>query len=125
MLFGNSGWRRLSACATTVVFTLTPAFAQYDLLRKGGHVIDGRNRISEVRDVAIANGRIAAVAANISPADALKVVDKYERLLAIVGPRVRTGGGELRVVHVLGRSRPGEGRLAASRQCPRLELAGR
>src|SRR5436305_9292095 len=48
---------------------------KYDLLLKGGHVIDGRNRISAVRDVAIANGRIAAVAANISPADALKVVD--------------------------------------------------
>src|SRR5206468_2988936 len=48
---------------------------KYDLLLKGGHVIDPRNRISVVRDVAIANGKVAAVAANIAPAEALKVVD--------------------------------------------------
>ena len=48
---------------------------KYDLLLKGGHVIDPRNRISAVRDVAIANGKVAAVAANINPAEALKVVD--------------------------------------------------
>jgi dihydroorotase len=48
---------------------------KYDLLLKGGHVIDPRNKISAVRDVAIANGKIAAVAANIAPADAFKVVD--------------------------------------------------
>ena len=48
---------------------------KYDLLLKGGHVIDPRNRISAVRDVAIANGKVAAIAANISPADAVKVVD--------------------------------------------------
>jgi len=48
---------------------------KYDLLLKGGHVIDARNNISAVRDVAIAGGKVAAVAANISPADALKVVD--------------------------------------------------
>ena len=48
---------------------------KYDLLLKGGHVIDPKNRISAVRDVAIANGKIAAVAANIAPADAFKVVD--------------------------------------------------
>jgi dihydroorotase len=48
---------------------------KYDLLLKGGHVIDPRNKISAVRDVAIADGKVAAVAANIAPADALKVVD--------------------------------------------------
>jgi len=48
---------------------------KYDLLLKGGHVIDPKNRISAVRDVAIANGKIAAVAANIARADAFKVVD--------------------------------------------------
>ena len=48
---------------------------KYDLLLKGGHVIDPRNRISAVRDVAIANGKVAAIAANITPAEALKVVD--------------------------------------------------
>jgi dihydroorotase len=52
-------------------------FAQssYDLLLKGGHVIDGKNKISAVRDVAIVDGRIAEVAADIPAAKAAKVVD--------------------------------------------------
>src|SRR3954466_6343079 len=48
---------------------------KYDLLLRGGHVIDARNKISAVRDVAIANGKIAAVDARLDPADALKTVD--------------------------------------------------
>ena len=48
---------------------------EYDLLLKGGHVIDAKNRIDGVRDVAIAAGRIARVAGNIAPAEAKKVVD--------------------------------------------------
>ncbi|MFB3828180.1 MAG: amidohydrolase/deacetylase family metallohydrolase [Bryobacteraceae bacterium] len=47
----------------------------YDLLLKGGHVIDGKNGISAIRDVAIAGGRIAAVQPDIPPARARKVVD--------------------------------------------------
>jgi dihydroorotase len=47
----------------------------YDLLLKGGHVIDGKNKISAVMDVAIADGKIAAVAADIPATKALKVVD--------------------------------------------------
>ncbi len=42
---------------------------------RGGHLIDPRNGVSAVRDLAIANGRIAAVAERIDPADALKTVD--------------------------------------------------
>jgi dihydroorotase len=52
-----------------------PVTAKYDLLLRGGHVIDARNKISAIRDVAIANGKIAAVAPKINPADALKTVD--------------------------------------------------
>src|SRR6266540_763636 len=66
------------AAATCLVFFSVVAVAskqKYDLLLKGGHVVDPRNRISAVRDVAIADGKIAAVAAAINPADALKVVD--------------------------------------------------
>ncbi|MFN3323849.1 MAG: amidohydrolase/deacetylase family metallohydrolase [Bryobacteraceae bacterium] len=48
---------------------------QFDLLLKGGHVIDPKNRISAVRDVAIRDGRIAEVAASIAPERAYKVVD--------------------------------------------------
>src|SRR5689334_1896734 len=48
---------------------------KYDLLLQGGHVVDPRNNISGVRDVAISGGKIAAVAAKIDPADAAKTID--------------------------------------------------
>jgi dihydroorotase len=51
------------------------AQTRYDLLLKGGHVIDAKNGVSAVRDVAIAHGQIAAIAENISPQDARKTVD--------------------------------------------------
>ena len=47
----------------------------YDLLLKGGHVIDPRNGIDGVMDVAVAGGRIAAVRAAIDAASARQVVD--------------------------------------------------
>jgi dihydroorotase len=49
--------------------------AEYDLLLKGGHVIDARNRIDAIRDVAIKGGKIAAVAQNSPAARAAKTVD--------------------------------------------------
>jgi dihydroorotase len=51
------------------------AQSQYDLLLKGGHVVDAKNQVNAVRDVAIQNGRIAEVASNIDPTKAAKVVD--------------------------------------------------
>jgi dihydroorotase len=48
---------------------------QYDLLLRGGHVIDLQNGVSAVRDVAITAGRVAAVAAQIDPASAFKTID--------------------------------------------------
>jgi len=47
---------------------------RYDLLLKGGHVLDAKNGINAVRDVAIANGRIASVAQNIPAAEARRMV---------------------------------------------------
>jgi len=72
-------WMRLiQASGLCVVIAATmqvSAQQKYDLLLKNGHVIDARNNISTVRDVAIADGKVASVAANINAADALKVVD--------------------------------------------------
>ncbi|HSC57911.1 MAG TPA: hypothetical protein VLC51_11950, partial [Nitrospira sp.] len=48
---------------------------QYDLLLRHGHVVDAKNHISAVRDVAILDGKIAAVEENIDPSKALKTVD--------------------------------------------------
>ncbi len=49
--------------------------AQYDLLIKGGHVIDAKNDIDQVMDVAIQDGKIAAVEAGIDESKAEKVID--------------------------------------------------
>lgn len=57
-----------AACAQT-------GQTDYDLLLQGGHVIDGKNHLSAVRDVAIKDGKIAAVAPHIPASRALKVVD--------------------------------------------------
>ena len=51
------------------------AQAPYDLLLKGGHVIDPKNGIDAVRDVGIRDGRIAAVQENLSSSSATRTVD--------------------------------------------------
>jgi dihydroorotase len=72
---GSASWLRLF-----LLFALAPAStllgqAAYDLVLQGGHVIDPRNGIDAVRDVAIKDHRIAAVAEHILPGPAAKVVD--------------------------------------------------
>jgi dihydroorotase len=47
---------------------------QFDLLIKGGHVIDPKNRIDGMMDIAISSGKIAAVAADIPSSQAKKIV---------------------------------------------------
>src|SRR5258708_5563983 len=47
----------------------------YDLLLEGGHVLDDKNHIDSVMDIAIKDGKIAKVAKHISATDALKTVD--------------------------------------------------
>src|SRR4051812_40219765 len=51
------------------------AQTDYDLLIKGGHVIDGKNNLSAVRDVAIKDGKIANVAGNIAASRAAKTIE--------------------------------------------------
>ena len=47
----------------------------FDLLLKGGHVIDPKNNISKVMDVAVAGGKIARIAENIPATQAKRVAD--------------------------------------------------
>src|SRR5258706_5500499 len=54
--------------------------ARYDLIVKGGRVIDPSLRISAIRDVAIAGGRIAAVEANITT-PAAETIDARGKLV--------------------------------------------
>ncbi len=44
----------------------------YDLLLKGGHVIDPANGVDAPRDVALTDGKVAAVAKDIPPAVAAR-----------------------------------------------------
>ena len=64
--------RRFAWMISAVAFAQEP---QYDLLLKGGHLIDPKNKIDAVRDVAIKAGKVAAIAPSIKPADAAKTVD--------------------------------------------------
>jgi dihydroorotase len=52
----------------------------YDLIIRGGRVIDPASRLDAVRDVAIARGRIAAVAASIS-GQVTDVIDAHGKLV--------------------------------------------
>ena len=47
----------------------------YDLVLKGGHVIDPKNGINRIADVAISGGKIARVAPGIPASDARRVAD--------------------------------------------------
>jgi dihydroorotase len=69
--------KRLLFAIAAVAITCAPMQAQkkYDLLLQGGHVIDPANHIDGVMDVAVDNHHIAAVAAHIDPALAVKTID--------------------------------------------------
>jgi dihydroorotase len=59
-----------------ILLCALPAIAQqYDLVLKGGHLIDPKNNVNAVRDVAISGGRVAAVAPDIPAAQARQVLD--------------------------------------------------
>lgn len=47
----------------------------YSIIIKGGHVIDPKNNIDGVMDLAINNGKIAMVAKNIDPKEGKKIID--------------------------------------------------
>ena len=47
----------------------------YDLLLQGAHVIDPKNGVDQVTDVAIKDGKIAAVGEHLNPAQAAKTID--------------------------------------------------
>lgn len=61
--------------ATIALAPLLCAQPAYDVVLKGGRVIDPKNKIDGPMDVAIANGKIARVAANIPTDQAKKTID--------------------------------------------------
>ena len=69
-------WRTVVVLLLAAGWPAEPVAAQptYDLLLKGGHVIDPANEIDGVADVAIRDGKIAEVATGIPAAKAKQVV---------------------------------------------------
>lgn len=57
------------------ICSLTLCSQQIDLLIKGGHLIDPKNGINELMDVAIEDGKVFQIAKNIDAASAFQVVD--------------------------------------------------
>ena len=77
-VYGGAVMRRLIAGAT-LAFLAAGAWAQalpaYDLLLRGGHVIDTKNHIDAIMDVATKDGHIARVGPGLNSGDAIKTID--------------------------------------------------
>lgn len=73
----NPLWRCVTVLAAALVaqFGARAQAPRYDLLLKGGHVIDPANHFDGIMDVAISSGTIAAVTHEIPESEAGKVVD--------------------------------------------------
>src|SRR5262245_37235925 len=69
-----------TAAAMAIAQASVAAQTRYDLVIRGGRVIDPATRLDAVRDLAIAGGRIAAVGANIA-ADAADTIDGRGKLV--------------------------------------------
>jgi dihydroorotase len=89
-----------AAVASLVIMLVMPAstWAQaprYDLLLKGGHVIDPANRVDAVMDVAVSKDKIAAVEKDIPAGQAGKVVDASGRYVTpgLIDIHVHIGHG--------------------------------
>lgn len=70
--------RGFCLCLVFIIATASSLFAQapeFDLLIKNGHLIDPRNGVDAVTDLAVAGGKIALVAANVAPERARTVAD--------------------------------------------------
>lgn len=68
--------KKLSFIVLTICVFALPGYAQtYSIVIKGGHVIDPKNNINDVMDIAINGDKIVQVAKNIDPKSAKQVVE--------------------------------------------------
>ena len=67
--------RKVSALFFFILVFYFANAQQYAIVIKGGHLIDPKNDINAVMDIAITNGKIISVAKNIDTAKAIQVVD--------------------------------------------------
>lgn len=73
---------KLSKCHCMAVIVMGVAFLcgnayaqQYDMILQGGHVLDDKNHVDAVEDIAVKDGVIAAVAPHIDPSQAVKTIN--------------------------------------------------
>jgi dihydroorotase len=80
-----------------------PAASKYDLVIKGGRVLDASQRIDRVMDIAVRGGKIAALQANIPASDAAEVFDAGGKLVTagLVDIHAHPRPGELDPAQVL------------------------
>jgi len=73
----------IRSAAVPVLLTRTPRLfaAEYDLVIKGGRVIDPSQRIDRVADLAIRGGKIAAIQPSIASSAAAQVIDAAGKLV--------------------------------------------
>jgi len=72
-----------AAAATAATFTRLHALraAEYDLLVKGGRVMDPSRKFDQIADVGIRGGKIAVVQTNIAPSSAAETIDASGKLV--------------------------------------------
>ncbi len=69
--------KKFSLILFSLLLLMTGAAGQaqtYSIIIKGGHLIDPKNNIDEVMDIAIHEGKVAAVEKNIDPKQGIQVV---------------------------------------------------
>jgi dihydroorotase len=76
LIWGMNRYKRVFILFSFFMLTLQTSYAQQiDILLKGGHVIDPKNKLDAKMDVAIVAGKISQVASNIPANGAKKVID--------------------------------------------------
>src|SRR5438046_237736 len=95
---------RSTAVAPMLVARTPRLFAaEYDLVIKGGRVIDPAQRIDRVADVAIRAGKIAAISSNIASSAAAQVIEAGGKLVTpgLIDIHAHVADKELTPAHCL------------------------
>jgi len=79
---GNILKNQIWAIVLLLLITSSTTAQDYDILVKGGHVIDKKNNLDKVMDVAIKDGKIAKVEARIPENQAKTVIDAKGLIVA-------------------------------------------
>ena len=97
--------REFLASSVVMAAMPVPVAAKYDLVIKGGRVLDASQRLDRVMDVAIRGGKIAALQPNIPASDAAEVFDAKGRIVTpgLVDIHAHPRPGEVSAEQVLSR----------------------